>query len=69
VDATDQWNNEEEKKRMERRRTLRIGQELILINDRRDRHLVGGTTTFKPYHPTLASHPNAFCKRDFGREG
>src|SRR5258708_13177773 len=48
---------------------LRVGEEVVLINDCRHRHLACGTATFHPYHAALAAHTDALRQRDLGRQG
>src|ERR1700675_1616906 len=58
------------KKRIEKAcELLDVGQEVVLINDGRDRHLLGGTAAFDAHHTALAAHPDAFRQRDLGRQG
>src|SRR5664279_2481088 len=46
-------------RKAEARKALRVGKELVLINDGRHRHLVGGIATFDSYHTALAAHSYA----------
>src|SRR5258708_35522536 len=48
---------------------LRVGEEVVLINDCRHRHLACGTATFHAYHAALAAHTDALRQRDLGRQG
>src|ERR1700693_3714125 len=48
---------------------LRVGQEIVLINDGSHRHLASGTASFYSYHMALATDADAFRQRDLGRQG
>jgi hypothetical protein len=58
---------DQQKNRIEEaREVLGVGQEIVLINDGRHRHLAPGTATFNSYHMALAAHADAFRQRDLG---
>src|SRR6266478_2809213 len=58
------------KKRLEKARAvLRVGQEVVLINDGSHGHLLGGTAAFDAHYTALAAHPDAFRQRNLGRQG
>src|ERR1035437_6823954 len=53
----------------EKRALLRVGQELVLVDDGGHRQLAGGIAALDPHHAALATHSDTFRKRDFGRQG
>src|SRR6266403_5485553 len=51
------------------RGVLRVGQEVVLINDGCHGHLLGGTAAFDAHYTSLAAHADAFRQRNLGRQG
>src|ERR1700747_645497 len=56
-------------KASKKREILRVGQEVVLINDGCHRHLADGIAAVDAHHTAFAAHPDAFRQGDLGRQG